>query len=390
MSRRILVAGVVAALAVTFAPPAAAAPPRYQYPFRDPGCRCGPGRRPHRPAHPGREDLAAAPVPAGHPAAGHRLFKAGTEALHGVAWSNDTTTAATSSPPTAPLPAGGRPGQHLGPRPDRAGRLGRRRRGARATTPGTRECGGSTSGRRWSTCCATRGGAATRRATREDPLLTGAIATAYGSGLEGADPDHLKTAPDAEALPGLQQRGRAATRPRRRCRRGCSTSTTGRRSEPALQAGRRDRRDGVLQPDQRAARHGQPGPRRLRADLDRPAAVQRQRRRSRPDNLTGSQHYYATQAEADAAVIKAGLNSFTLDDANRPPTIAAIKRRPRPGAAHPGRHRRRRQAEPGASASGSASSTRTAGRTATITAADQQPANTAPRPRRPPPRRWCC
>src|SRR5258706_333058 len=36
MSKRILVAGVIAALAVTFAPPAAAAAPYYQYPFQDP------------------------------------------------------------------------------------------------------------------------------------------------------------------------------------------------------------------------------------------------------------------------------------------------------------------------------------------------------------------
>ncbi|MFD0523673.1 glycoside hydrolase family 3 protein [Paractinoplanes durhamensis] len=44
-----------------------------------------------------------------------------------------------------------------------------------------------------------------------------------------------------------------------------------------------------------------------------------------PTNLTGSQRYYATQAEANAAVIKAGLNSFTVDDANGAPTVTAIK-----------------------------------------------------------------
>ncbi len=29
----------------------------------------------------------------------------------------------------------------------------------------------------------------------EDPELTGALSTAYGEGLTGGDPDHLKTAP---------------------------------------------------------------------------------------------------------------------------------------------------------------------------------------------------
>jgi beta-glucosidase len=44
-----------------------------------------------------------------------------------------------------------------------------------------------------------------------------------------------------------------------------------------------------------------------------------------PYNLTGSEHYFATQPEADAAILKAGLNSFTIDDSNPQPMITAIK-----------------------------------------------------------------
>jgi len=44
-----------------------------------------------------------------------------------------------------------------------------------------------------------------------------------------------------------------------------------------------------------------------------------------PNNLTGSQKYFATQAEANAAIIKAGLDSFTTDDTNPANTVNAIK-----------------------------------------------------------------
>jgi beta-glucosidase len=45
-----------------------------------------------------------------------------------------------------------------------------------------------------------------------------------------------------------------------------------------------------------------------------------------PNNLpaTGSEAYYGTQAEADAAILKAGLDSFTVDDTNGGPTTAAV------------------------------------------------------------------
>ena len=44
-----------------------------------------------------------------------------------------------------------------------------------------------------------------------------------------------------------------------------------------------------------------------------------------PDNLTGSEAYYGTQAEADAAAIKAGMDSFTTDDTNSSITTTAVQ-----------------------------------------------------------------
>src|SRR5262249_9579883 len=43
-----------------------------------------------------------------------------------------------------------------------------------------------------------------------------------------------------------------------------------------------------------------------------------------PYNLTGSEQYYATNAEGFAATLKAGLDSFTVDNQNSQPTIDTI------------------------------------------------------------------
>ena len=158
-------------------------------------------------------------------------FKTGTEALHGVAWSNDAATAVVRwSPPTAP-PSRRRPAWPApGTRSCSSGSAPRSATRRAASTRRTRRCSGSTSGRRWSTRCATRAGAATRRATPRTRYLTGAVATAYGKGLQGADPAHLKTAPtlkhylayNNESAPRHHLVERAAT--------GCSTNMTGRSS----------------------------------------------------------------------------------------------------------------------------------------------------------------
>ena len=110
-----------------------------------------------------------------------------------------------------------------------------------------------------------------------------------------------------------------------------------------------------------------------------------------PDNLTGSQHYYATQAEADAAVIKAGLDSFTVDDTDGTPTIAADQVGARRRAcsreadiddrrrAHPELRFRLGEFDPDG------------GPYAKITTdVINSPAQPRAGPHRPPTRRWCC
>ena len=52
-----------------------------------------------------------------------------------------------------------------------------------------------------------------------------------------------------------------------------------------------------------------------------------------PANLTGSEAYFATQPEAAAAIIKAGLDSFTVDDVQRPADDRHAHGRAGPGPA---------------------------------------------------------
>ena len=44
-----------------------------------------------------------------------------------------------------------------------------------------------------------------------------------------------------------------------------------------------------------------------------------------PNNLVGSQDYYDTLAEADAATLKAGVDSFTTDNTDGGPTVQAVR-----------------------------------------------------------------
>ncbi len=105
------------------------------------------------------------------PRLGIPYFKAGTEALHGVAWSNDLDNnwsqvladRATVFPQAVGLASTWDPALIK--------RVGSAswRRGARVQRRSTRRSGACRSGRRWSTCCATPDGGATRRATPRTP-----------------------------------------------------------------------------------------------------------------------------------------------------------------------------------------------------------------------------
>ncbi|GAB3902977.1 hypothetical protein GCM10027612_68870 [Microbispora bryophytorum subsp. camponoti] len=89
---------------------------------------------------------------------GLRVFRTGTEALHGLAWHGPATVfpqaigLASTWNPDLVRQVGRRPATRSWP-----------------STTRTRRAWAATSGRRWSTRCATRAGAATRRATPRTP-----------------------------------------------------------------------------------------------------------------------------------------------------------------------------------------------------------------------------
>ncbi|MFJ2307395.1 glycoside hydrolase family 3 C-terminal domain-containing protein [Streptomyces sp. NPDC087787] len=157
----------------------------------------------------------------------------------------------------------------------------------------------------------------------EDPYLTGSISTAYGTGLTGGDPDHLKTAPTLKHFLANNNEYRRDTtsselRPR------VLKEYDEQAFRPAIEA---DAATGVMSSYNLV--NGRP------ATVD-PALNDTVRAwTSRdllnvtdafaPGNLTGSQGYYGTQAEADAAALKAGIDSFTDNDADPGPTTAAVK-----------------------------------------------------------------
>ena len=129
------------------------------------------------------------------PRLGIKLFKAGTEALHGVAWSNDAdnggavvTATATSFPQPVGLASTWDPallrrvGSVVGDEARGHNALNDRVWGLNLWAPVVNPLRDPRWGRN-------------EEGYSEDPLLTGAISTAYGRGLTGDDPRYLKTAP---------------------------------------------------------------------------------------------------------------------------------------------------------------------------------------------------
>ncbi|HWO61108.1 MAG TPA: glycoside hydrolase family 3 C-terminal domain-containing protein [Umezawaea sp.] len=157
----------------------------------------------------------------------------------------------------------------------------------------------------------------------EDPLLTSRIATAYGGGMQGEDPDHLRTAPTLKHYLAYNNEVDRAT---------TSSSVPPRilhdydrqAFEPVLRAGAAN----AVMPSYNLV-NGRP----TTADPDLDAAVRTWSERDiaivsdagAPTNLVNSQKYFATKADAAAGAIKAGLDSFTDDGVNGVPTTTAVK-----------------------------------------------------------------
>jgi beta-glucosidase len=156
----------------------------------------------------------------------------------------------------------------------------------------------------------------------EDPYLTGAMSTAYGLGLTGDNPRYLQAAPTlkhylaynneanrdttSSVVPPkiLHDYDQQAFRPAI-----AAGAATGVMASYNLVNGRPDTVSPSLNDDVRRWA-GQP----LMNVSDAYA----------PGNLVNSEGYYPDQAAADAAAIKAGLDSFTQDDNNPQSTIAAV------------------------------------------------------------------
>ncbi|MBA8826350.1 beta-glucosidase [Saccharopolyspora lacisalsi] len=156
----------------------------------------------------------------------------------------------------------------------------------------------------------------------EDPHLTGAISTAYGRGIQGEDLDHLRAAPVVKHYVGYNNESHRTT---------TSTMLPPRVKheyddaafKPALSA---DAVTGAMSSYNLV--NGRPMT--VHHDFDELLRSWATRTlfhvtdAGGPNNLTNSQHYHATQPEADAAILKAGLDSFTVDDTDSGETITAI------------------------------------------------------------------
>ncbi|WP_407565206.1 glycoside hydrolase family 3 C-terminal domain-containing protein [Streptomyces sp. 184] len=158
----------------------------------------------------------------------------------------------------------------------------------------------------------------------EDPYLTGVISTAYAGGLTGGDPDNLKTAPLVKHyLANNNEVRRDQTSSDLRPR------VLKEYEEPAYRAAiSADAACGVMTAYNLV--NGRPC---TVTDLNSSVRTWTDRTLLNvtdawaPNNLPagGSQKYFDTLAEADAAILKAGVDSFTTDDTDGGPTAAAVK-----------------------------------------------------------------
>ncbi|BAL88945.1 putative glycosyl hydrolase [Actinoplanes missouriensis 431] len=256
------------------------------------------------------------------PRLGLGVFKSGTEALHGVAWSNSYTrngakidATATVFPQAVGLASTW--DQELLTRVGAA--VGDELRGFHAQDPVV--WGLNTWAPVVNLLRDPRWGR-NEEGYSEDPLLSGAVATAYGKGLQGPDPDHLKTAPTLKHYAAYNNE----------TKRDVTSSNVPQRvlneydRAPFKAALENDAATGVM------ASYNLINGRPATVDRDLETIVRDWSDRRlynvsdawAPTNLTGSQAYYATQAEANAAILKAGLDSFTVNDTNAAPTVTAI------------------------------------------------------------------
>ena len=256
------------------------------------------------------------------PRLGIGVFKAGTEALHGVAWSNDydhngdvVPAHATTFPQAIGLASTWDPAllRAVG------SAVGDEARGLHAENPTVWGLNlwapvvNLLRDPRWGR---------NEEGYSEDPTLTSATATAYGSGMEGPDPDHLQAAPTLKHFLAYNNEvGRdvnsSEVPPR------VLHEYDEQAFEPTLKAGAAT---GVMASYNLL--NGRPmtvSPllNDIRSWSTRPLFNVSDA--FAPYNLTGSQHYFATQPEADAAMFRAGIDAYVADNNDPSAMIAAVK-----------------------------------------------------------------
>ncbi|WP_432036646.1 glycoside hydrolase family 3 C-terminal domain-containing protein [Streptomyces cucumeris] len=313
---RAFAASALAVALLTGLPPASPVPAGAQsgYPFRDPRLplRTRVDDLLHRLTLDEKISLLHQYQPA-IPRLGIRPFKTGTEALHGVAWLGE----ATVFPQAIGLASAWDPSlmRRVGSAVGDETRGFQRERpagwGLNVWAPVVNLLRDPRWGRN-------------EEGYSEDPFLTGALSTAYGKGLQGDDPDHLKTAPTLKHyLANNNEVNRTTTSSDLRPR--VLHEYDEGAFRPAVAA---DAATGVMSAYNLV--NGRPNT--VNPDLN--DTVRRWTRRDlfhvtdaqAPGNLLpGVQNYYPTPPEADAAALKAGIDSFTNDNTDPGPTRAALR-----------------------------------------------------------------
>jgi beta-glucosidase len=259
------------------------------------------------------------------PRLGMAMWKTGTEALHGLAWSTDYNstpnpgTVRTATATVFPQAVG------LGSTwdPDLIKRVGEvvgdEVRGYNSDNPVV-----------WGLNCWApvvnllrdpRWGR-NEEGYSEDPYLTGVISTAYAGGMRGDHPHFLKTSPTLKHyLANNNEIRRTETSSNLRPR--VKHEYDELAFKPAIVA---NAATGVMsaynlvngRPMTVHADHNDV----LRTWTDQ--ALLNVTDAGNPNNLVGSQAYFATKAEGNAATLKAGGDSFTVDDTNATATVESI------------------------------------------------------------------
>ena len=258
------------------------------------------------------------------PRLGIPYFKAGTEALHGVAWSNDLDNnwnqvladRATVFPQAVGLASTWDPalikrvGAAVGDEARAYNSIDSTVWGLQVWAPVVNLLRDPRWGRN-------------EEGYSEDPYLTGAISTAYGKGLEGDDPTYLKTAPVLKhfyAYNNEVDRSVSSSNLPPRVKHEYDQAAF----KPAIAA---DAATGVM------ASYNEVNGRPTHVDRDLDEVVRSWTKKTlynvsdawAPHAVTQAQHYYDTEDEAYANVLKAGIDGFTVDNSDAAPMVATFK-----------------------------------------------------------------